>query len=124
VTAEHIARVRQVQNKLVGVSFYQHLEKMYPMGKAVTNGPRFAMSSTSLIILLVLLLTVLGSAVLLFITVKYYWGARGAPPATGEARRKQKEDELRLRQKQIEYAESHPRETRSSDFFDNRKQTS
>ena len=79
------------------------------------------MSPATLIILLVLLLTLLGSAVLLFITVKYYWGERGRPPATGEARRKQKEEELRLRQKQIEYVESHPRETRSPSFLDNRK---
>ncbi|MDI1241513.1 MAG: hypothetical protein PSX80_06290 [bacterium] len=79
------------------------------------------MSPTTLIILIVLLLTVLGSGVLRFITVKYYWGERGAPPATGEARRKQKEDELRMREKQIEYVESHPRETRSPDFLDNRK---
>lgn len=79
------------------------------------------MSPSTLIVLLVLLLTALGSAVLVFLTLKYYWGERGAPPATGEARRKQKEDELRMREKQIEYAESHPRETRSPDFLDNRK---
>ena len=60
------------------------------------------MSATTLIVLLVLLLTLLGSAVLLFITVKYYWGERGAPPATGEARRKQKEEELRLRRSLIQ----------------------
>jgi len=82
------------------------------------------MAPTTLIFLLVLLLTVLGSAVLLFITLKYYWGERGTPPATGEARRKQKEEELRLRQRQIEYVESHPRETRRPDFLDNRKRTS
>ncbi|MEQ1764355.1 MAG: hypothetical protein ABL984_14585 [Pyrinomonadaceae bacterium] len=82
------------------------------------------MSPATLIVLLVLLLTVLGSAVLVFLTLKYYWGDRGSPPATGEARRKQKEDELRLREKQIECAELHPRETRSPDFLDNRKRTS
>ncbi len=82
------------------------------------------MSPVTLIILLVLLLTVLGSGVLLFITVRYYWGERGSPPATGEARRKQKEDEIRLRRKQIEHAESHPRENRSPTFLDNRKRTS
>ena len=81
------------------------------------------MSPTTLIVLIVLLLTVLGSAVLLFLTVKYYWGERGSPPATGEARRKQKEAELRLREKQIEYSESHPRETRSPNFLDNRKRS-
>jgi hypothetical protein len=91
------------------------------MEKAVTNRQVNGMSPTTLILLLVLLLTVLGSAVLLFITVKYYWGERGAPPATGDARREQKEAELRLREKQIEYSETHPRETRSPDFLDNRK---
>ena len=97
---------------------------MYPMGKAVTNRQVNGMSPTTLILLLALLLTVLGSAVLLFITVKYYWGERGAPPATGEARRKQKEEELRLREKQLEYSESHPRQPRSHAFLDNRKQDS
>ncbi|HEX6278777.1 MAG TPA: hypothetical protein VFZ49_02060 [Pyrinomonadaceae bacterium] len=79
------------------------------------------MAPATLMFMLVLLLTLLGSAVLLFITVRYYWGERGVPPATGEARRKQKEEELRLRKKQIAYVESHPRTTRSSSFFDNRK---
>jgi hypothetical protein len=92
------------------------------MGKAETNQTFCkTMSPSTLIVLLVLLLTLLGSSVLLFITVKYYWGERGRPPATGEARRKQKENELRMREKQIAYAESHPRETRSLDFLDNRK---
>ena len=99
---------------------------MYPMGKAVTNrrNAETLMSPASLMFILVLLLTLLGSAVLLFITVKYYWGERGAPPATGEERRKQKEDELRLREKQLEYSESHPRQPRSHTFLDNRKQDS
>ena len=79
------------------------------------------MAPTTLMFMLVLLLTLLGSGVLLFITVRYYWGERGAPPATGEARKRLKEEELRLRQKQIEYVESHPRIARSLRFFDNRK---
>lgn len=67
-------------------------------------------------------LTLIGSAVLVFITVRYYWGDRGTRPLTGEARRLQKEEELRLRAKQIEYSEKHPRQDRSPDFLDNRKQ--
>lgn len=72
-------------------------------------------------ITLTLILTALGVLILLFITVKYYWGERGTPPLTGEQRRRQKEEELRLRAKQIEYSKTHQWETRSSDFFDNSK---
>lgn len=57
------------------------------------------------VILIVLLLTVLGSATLIFITFRYYWGERGTPPSTGEARRLQKEEELRKRNAQIKHAE-------------------
>jgi hypothetical protein len=81
------------------------------------------MSSFTLVLILVLLRTVLGSATLLVITVKYYWGERGAPPHTGDIRRRQKEAELRMRAKQIEYSETHRREPRRSDFFDNRKRS-
>jgi hypothetical protein len=79
------------------------------------------MSSFFWIIALVGVLTVIGSAVLVFITVKYYWGDRGSKPLTGESRRRQKEEELRLRAKQIEYMEKHPRQNRSPGFWDNRK---
>jgi hypothetical protein len=79
------------------------------------------MSSFAWIITLTLILTVLGTLVLLLITLKYYWGERGTPPATGAQRRKQKEEELRLRAKQIEHSRNTRWETRSSDFFDNRK---
>ena len=68
-----------------------------------------------------LLLTLLGSATLFFITVKYYWGERGRPPLTGEQRRQQKEEELRLRAKQIEHAEKNPIRTRKPEFWDNTK---
>src|SRR6187431_126734 len=60
------------------------------------------MSSFAWIIVLTLILTALGTLVLLLITLKYYWGARGTPPVTGEQRRLQKEEELVLRAKQIE----------------------
>ncbi|HEX6124649.1 MAG TPA: hypothetical protein VFZ23_04685, partial [Pyrinomonadaceae bacterium] len=70
------------------------------------------MSSFLWIILLVVLLTLLGTLTLVFITVKYYWGERGAPPLTGEQRRQQYEEELRLRAKQIERAKQNPIPTR------------
>ncbi|HVE56942.1 MAG TPA: hypothetical protein VNB22_08935 [Pyrinomonadaceae bacterium] len=79
------------------------------------------MSSFAWIITLTLVLTALGTLVLLLITLKYYWGARGTPPVTGEERRLQKEAELILRAKQIEQSKKNRWETRSSDFFDNRK---
>jgi hypothetical protein len=70
------------------------------------------MSNLGWVIVLVMLLALLGSATLVFITVKYYWGERGKPPLTGEARRQQKEMELRLRAKQIEHAQKHSRKAR------------
>lgn len=73
--------------------------------------------------MLVLLLTVLGSLTLLFITIKYYWGERGTPPVTGEQKRRQKEEELRLRAKQIERSRKNPRKTRSGSFWDNQKKS-
>jgi len=79
------------------------------------------MSSFAWIIILTLILTALGTLVLLFITVRYYWGERGTPPLTGEERRLQKEEELRLRARQIEHSRTTRWETRSPDFFDNRK---
>jgi hypothetical protein len=82
------------------------------------------MSSFAWVIVLVLLLTLLGSGALLFVTVKYYWGERGRPPARGVERRRQKEEELRLRAAQIEYLKAHPREERSPSFLDNRKRAS
>ena len=72
-------------------------------------------------IILTLILTALGTLVLLLVTLKYYWGARGTPPATGEQKRQQKEEELRLRAKQIEHSQTTRWETRSRNFFDNRK---
>jgi hypothetical protein len=70
-----------------------------------------------------LLITVLaglvGTATLVFITVKYYWGERGTPPVTGKRRRQLKEEELRLRARQIEYVKTHPRKTRKESFWDN-----
>ena len=79
------------------------------------------MSSFAWIIILVLLLTILGTTVLVLVTVKYYWGERGAPPMTGEERKRQREEELRLRAKQIERAEKNPIPTRKPDFWDNTK---
>ena len=79
------------------------------------------MSSFAWIITLTLILTALGTLVMLLITIKYYWGERGTPPATGEQRRRQKEEELKLRARQIEHSRRHRWTTRSPDFFDNRK---
>jgi hypothetical protein len=72
-------------------------------------------------IVLVSILTLVGTATLVLITVKYYWGARGTPPLTGAEYRRQKEEELRQRAKQIEYAARNPRVTRKSSFWDNSK---
>lgn len=79
------------------------------------------MSSLWWILILVGALTVLGSAALLFVTVKYYWGERGGPPKTGAERKQQHKQELKLRAQQIKYADSHPVEKRRTGFFDNRK---
>jgi hypothetical protein len=78
-------------------------------------------SNFSWIIFLTLILTVVGTIVLVLVTLKYYWGTRGTPPPTREERRKLKEVELKLRAKQIEHSKNNRWETRSSDFFDNRK---
>ena len=79
------------------------------------------MSNVAMIALIVLALTLLGTLALAFVTIKYYWGQRGTPPLTGEERRKQKEEELRLRAKQIEHAASHPVKPRKAGFWDNSK---
>ena len=79
------------------------------------------MSSFGWILAIVILLTALGTLTLVFITVNYYWGERGGPPLTGEERRRQLDEELRLRQKQIEHAEKNPVVTRKPDFWDNTK---
>lgn len=79
------------------------------------------MSNFAWIIITVSALTLLGTLTLVFITVKYYWGERGKPPLTGEERRRQREEELRLRAKQFEYAKQNPVATRKSDFWDNSK---
>jgi hypothetical protein len=73
------------------------------------------------IVIIVSLLTLIGSLALGVFAYRYYWGIRGTPPATGEARRLQKEEELRRRALQIEYAEKHPIKPRRPVFWDNRK---
>jgi hypothetical protein len=79
------------------------------------------MSSFAWMIILVLILTAVGTLTLVFITVRYYWGERGTPPAIGEERKRLKEEELQLRAKQIEHARQNPIATRKSSFWDNRK---
>lgn len=79
------------------------------------------MSNFAWILVLVLILTLLGSGILFFITSRYYWGVRGTAPPTREERKRLREEELRLRAKQIEYAETHKWATRGDNFFDNTK---
>ena len=79
------------------------------------------MSGFAAVLLPVLLLTLLGSGALLFVTLKYYWGGRGKPPATGEERRRLHEQELKLRAGQIEHAKQNPPHPRNPNFWDNRK---
>jgi hypothetical protein len=79
------------------------------------------MSNFAWMIIIVLTLTAIGTLVLLLVTLKYYWGARGTPPLTGAERRLQKAEELKLRAKQIEHSQTTRWEPRSGDFFDNRK---
>jgi hypothetical protein len=79
------------------------------------------MSSAAMIAIIVLALTMLGTLALAFVTIKYYWGQRGTPPLTGDERRRQKEEELRMRAKQIEHAAKHPVKPRKADFWDNSK---
>ncbi len=79
------------------------------------------MSSFLWMIVIVLILTLLGTLTLFLITIKYYWGDRGKPPITGESRKYQREEELRLRAKQIQLAKQNPIATRKPEFWDNRK---
>ena len=79
------------------------------------------MSGILTIAIIVSLLTLFGSLALGIFAYKYYWGDRGSPPLTGEARRLQKEKELRARARQIEYSERNPRKPRSLDFWNNQK---
>jgi hypothetical protein len=79
------------------------------------------MSSLAWVLILVLTLTVVGSLALLLVTLKYYWGERGRPPASREERRILRQRELELRAQQIEYAKRNPVKPRKPDFWDNRK---
>lgn len=79
------------------------------------------MSGFTGMILVGLILALLGASLLIFIVLKYYWGERGKPLPLGEEKRRKREEELRLRAKQIEYAKANPRATRKPDFWDNTK---
>ena len=79
------------------------------------------MSSLGWAMVIILGLTVIGSAALLLVTLKYYWGERGTPPLTRAERRKQKEAELAQRARQIEAARLRPVRPRNPSFWDNRK---
>lgn len=73
------------------------------------------------IIFIVGVLTALGVGTLLLVTLKYYWGERGTPPLKREQRRHLREEELRLRAKQIEHSKRNPIITRRGSFWDNNK---
>lgn len=79
------------------------------------------MSGLTGVIILVVILTLLGTLTLVFVTVKFYWGERGTPPPTREERRVMREEELRLRSKQIEHSKNNPIVTRKASFWDNSK---
>ncbi|MBK7394701.1 MAG: hypothetical protein IPI64_15635 [Chloracidobacterium sp.] len=79
------------------------------------------MSNFAGVIFIVLLLTLIGSGALLFVTLKYYWGERGKPPATGEERRRLHQEELKLRARQIEHARQNPPPTPRSKFLEQQK---
>ena len=81
------------------------------------------MNSFSGVILIVMALAIAGSLTLAFVTIKYYWAGRGTPPLTGDARRRQRDEELRLRAKQIERAKAKPVRPRKPGFWDNTKST-
>ena len=79
------------------------------------------MSNFAWMIILVLILTLLGTATLVFIILKFYWGERGTPPLTGEKRHRLREEELQLRAKQIERSKNNPNTPRKPSFWDNSK---
>jgi hypothetical protein len=67
------------------------------------------------------ILTAVGTAALLLITLKYYWGERGSPPLKREQRRIARAEELRQRAKQIENSKRNPIPSRKASFWDNSK---
>lgn len=79
------------------------------------------MSPTTKIVLFLFVLMGLVFVVYVSVVRAFYWWGRGTPPPAGEEKRKLKEEELRLRAKQIEYAKKNPRATRKSSFWDNSK---
>lgn len=82
------------------------------------------MSAYAPVIAIVLLLTILGTLALLLFTLKYYWGERGKPPLAGKERKRQRQEELKLRATQIEHSKKNPWKTRSPQFWDNSKNSS
>ncbi len=79
------------------------------------------MTGFSGVIILVLILTAFGTLTLVLVTVKYYWGERGAPPPSREERKLLRERELQMRAPQIEHSRNNPIIARSTNFWDNRK---
>lgn len=73
-------------------------------------------------LILIFFLTIfLGLLILILPIMEFYWGPRRKPPATQEERRKSREEELKLRAKQIERSKNNPIVNRNPSFWNNRK---
>jgi hypothetical protein len=81
------------------------------------------MSSIIWLVIIFSLILLLGLLVLLLPIIEFYWGERGKPPATGAEKKRLREEELRLRAKQIERSKNNPIVNRNPSFWNNRKVT-
>lgn len=79
------------------------------------------MSPNTKIFLFLIVLMVLVFVVYVTVVRAFYWWGRGTPPPTGDEKSKLREEELRLRAKQIENSKKNPIATRKSSFWDNSK---
>ena len=79
------------------------------------------MTSLFWIIVIILLATVVGLLALILPIYAFYWGERGKPLPTREERKRLREEELKLRAKQIEYSKNNPIAPRNQSFWNNRK---
>jgi hypothetical protein len=79
------------------------------------------MSSLTWIIVICVGALLLGLTILIIPILAYYWGPGGEPPPNQEQRKRMREEELRLRNEQIEKSKRNPIPTRKPSFWDNRK---
>ena len=79
------------------------------------------MSPMLKLFLFLLILMALVFIVYIIVVRTFYWWGRGTPPPSGDEKRKLREEEIRLRTKQIEHSKKNPIATRNSSFWDNRK---